>query len=341
MARRATEVSLGPEEKRTLIEWTRQAEHQQLIAERARIVLMAAEGRSTLEIAATLGVRPARVSKWRKRFADYGLRGLETAERPGKPRRYDETLDARILSLVYQPPPEPHLVWTGPLLAQSVGQVSLDHVWRVLRARGISLRTRDPSDFETSPAVVRNLVSIIGMYLSPAVSGFVVGVDTAESASPGERLRTYWRAPNPEAAMDLVRDAGGTPRLSLLETLKWATARNLLSTRPPLEIRTFDAFLREAGGVSETLQIHAFFVGSQPPAHPSVHLHRISTLDMWKEQLGVWLAVSLSGRPEDDDLIRDLLVAVGEYIGTQRIAFEWHAWPSLARHAPPQPRKSA
>jgi transposase len=341
MARRATEVSLGPEEKRTLIEWTRQAEHQKLIAERARIVLLAAERHSSLEIAAALGVRPARVSKWRKRFADYGVRGLETAERPGKPRRYDQTLDARILSLVYQPPPEPHLIWTGPLLAQSVGQVSLDHVWRVLRARGISLRRRDPSDFETSPAVMRNLVSIIGMYLSPTVSGFLVGIAAAESASPGERLRTYWRAPTPETVMDLARDLGGAPRLSLLETLKWATARNMLSTRTPRETRTFDAFLREAGGTSETLQIRAFSVGSHPPAYPGVHLHRMPTLDVWKEQLGVWLAVSLSGRPEDDDLIRDLLVAVGEYIGTQRIAFEWHAWPSLAGHAPPQPRKSA
>lgn len=339
--RRATEVSLGPEEKRILLAWTRQAAHQKLIAERAMIVLLAAEGYSTQQIAHALGLRPARVSKWRKRFADYGVRGLETAERPGKPRHYDETIDARILSLVYQPPPEPHLVWTGPLLAQSIGRVSLDHVWRVLRTRGISLRRHDPSDYETSPAVVRNLVSIIGMYLSPAVSGFLVAVANADSASPGERLRTYWRAPTPETAMDLARDSGGATRLSLLETLNWAATRNTLAGHPARQTRTFDDFLLEAGDVSGALQIHAFTVGGRPSPPPGIHLHPIPILDLWKEQLGVWLAVSLSGRPEDEDLVRRLLFAVGNYISTQRIAFEWHAWPSQLRSAPPQPRESA
>ena len=52
---------------------------------RARIVLMAAEGLENSEIAARLGTRREIVSKWRKRFFERGLVGLEEADRSGRP----------------------------------------------------------------------------------------------------------------------------------------------------------------------------------------------------------------------------------------------------------------
>jgi transposase len=51
---------------------------------RARIVLLAAEGRSTRSIAKEVGVQPRIVSRWRHRYADHGLDGLKDKPRPGK-----------------------------------------------------------------------------------------------------------------------------------------------------------------------------------------------------------------------------------------------------------------
>ena len=51
---------------------------------RARIVLLAAAGRSTRSIAKEVGVQPRIVSHWRRRFADDGLEGLQDKPRPGK-----------------------------------------------------------------------------------------------------------------------------------------------------------------------------------------------------------------------------------------------------------------
>jgi len=52
---------------------------------RAKIVLMAAQGYDNDEIAARLDTRREIVSKWRKRFFEQGLSGLEERPRGGRP----------------------------------------------------------------------------------------------------------------------------------------------------------------------------------------------------------------------------------------------------------------
>jgi transposase len=56
--------------------------------ERARIVRVAQEGKAGRAIAEEVGLNPATVRKWLKRFNEKGLEGLEDAERPGKPPTY-------------------------------------------------------------------------------------------------------------------------------------------------------------------------------------------------------------------------------------------------------------
>lgn len=55
---------------------------------RARMILLAAEGRGNDEIAATLHTRREIVSLWRKRFFEERLAGLEDQARPGRPRSF-------------------------------------------------------------------------------------------------------------------------------------------------------------------------------------------------------------------------------------------------------------
>src|SRR2546428_10208775 len=66
MAQRA-EVVLGGEERETLERWARRPKSSQALAFRCRIVLAAAEGRASKEIAAELGCNHNTVGKWRGR----------------------------------------------------------------------------------------------------------------------------------------------------------------------------------------------------------------------------------------------------------------------------------
>ena len=55
---------------------------------RAKIVLLAAEGLSNPEIARRLDTTREAVSRWRKRFYEERLGGLEERRRPGRPRAF-------------------------------------------------------------------------------------------------------------------------------------------------------------------------------------------------------------------------------------------------------------
>src|SRR6476646_4713955 len=50
--------------------------------------------------------------------------------------------DKRILRQLDKPPPEGFARWTGPLLAEALGDVDVQYVWRFLRSHKIDLAAR-------------------------------------------------------------------------------------------------------------------------------------------------------------------------------------------------------
>jgi transposase len=58
------------------------------LVERANIIRVAHEGKRGKAVAKELGLNPATVRKWLKRFNGTGLERLQDAERPGKPPQY-------------------------------------------------------------------------------------------------------------------------------------------------------------------------------------------------------------------------------------------------------------
>ena len=139
-------IRLTEEEKNILGEWSRTGNEESQSAERARIILLSNEDLTVEEIARHLQTRPARVSKWRQRFAKHRLFGLSDIQRSGNPGKYDEQTEKRVLDLVQQPPPEGHTQWNGRLLAESLVDVSQAQVWRILRRNDLvgSERVRSP-----------------------------------------------------------------------------------------------------------------------------------------------------------------------------------------------------
>src|SRR3974377_390115 len=135
MSKRPTVFTLTPEDRSTLQAWVRAGKTEKRLAERASIILLAAEGQGTIPIARSLRMRAARVSKWRVRFARDGLRGLQDAPRPGAVRRYDANTEKRILAKLDEPPPSGYATWTGARLAQALGDVAKYGGWRGV-ARG-------------------------------------------------------------------------------------------------------------------------------------------------------------------------------------------------------------
>jgi transposase len=66
--------------------------------ERARIILASLEGKEMQQVARELQVSVLTVSKWRRRFSLFGVRGLRDQSRSGKPVRYDTAFRNKVLA---------------------------------------------------------------------------------------------------------------------------------------------------------------------------------------------------------------------------------------------------
>jgi transposase len=137
----AREVRLRPEDRAVLEARCRAATTPQRDVRRARIILLAAEGASTRSISRTVGVEEAVVSTWRNRFADEGLEGLKDRKRSGKPKTYTAETDRRILAVLDEPVPEGYARWTAPLIAERLGDVHEQRIWRVFPDLGHRFRS--------------------------------------------------------------------------------------------------------------------------------------------------------------------------------------------------------
>ena len=190
---------MSAEEAEALKQYVRSGTSEQRQMERARIVLLASQGRGSAEIASVLKTGPARVSKWRRRFVRHRLAGLEDAPRSGKPRRYDQNSERRILAQLDQPPPKGYATWTGTLLAAALAEVSDDEVWRVLRKHGISLQRRRSWCISTDPEFAAKTADVVGLYLSPPEHALVLSTDEKPSIQALERARGWIRLPDGRA----------------------------------------------------------------------------------------------------------------------------------------------
>src|SRR3954467_1891577 len=112
----AQPLGLGPGDRELLTSWTRSSSVRAGLAQRARMVLLAADGVSNTEIAERVGVSRPTVIGWRGRDASSGVRGLGDERRSGRPRTVDR---AKILAATLTPPPTGLGVthWSSRLLA--------------------------------------------------------------------------------------------------------------------------------------------------------------------------------------------------------------------------------
>jgi transposase len=115
MPNRVRTVEVPEADRRELERRLRAKEAPAREAERARIVLLAAERVPGKQIAAIVGCAEPTVVTWRRRYAERGLAGLADEPRPGKPSPLPEALRDRVLELTLIEPPTQYGAshWSG------------------------------------------------------------------------------------------------------------------------------------------------------------------------------------------------------------------------------------
>ena len=139
------------------------------LAQRARIVLLAADGESNTEIASRTGVSRPTVIAWRARYEQSGLPGLGDLPRSGRPRTLDH---GEIVSVTLKPPPPKLGVthWSSRMLARHLG-ISFSAVAKAWRDYGVQPWRSETFKFSTDPELVAKVTDVVGLYLGPVGVG--------------------------------------------------------------------------------------------------------------------------------------------------------------------------
>ena len=134
--RPAPALGLREGDRGELVRLTRASSGRAGLAQRARIVLLSAEGSSNTAIAAQVGISRPTVIGWRERYERAGLAGLEDQARSGRPRTVDHR---QIVAATLTPPPRRYAVthWASRLLAAhlGIGDATVARAWREYRVQ--------------------------------------------------------------------------------------------------------------------------------------------------------------------------------------------------------------
>jgi transposase len=190
MPRHAPPLECSAEDRASLVAITKSRTVEARAVERARIILACLEGKEIQQVARELGVSIPTVTKWRRRFALWGVRGLRDQPRPGKPPTYNAAFRNRVLALLEQPPPPGLSHWDGPAVAEKLN-ASVYAVWRVLRREGIYLQRLRSWCVSTDQEFVPKSADVVGIYLNPPLNAVVLSVDEKPSLQAIERSSGY------------------------------------------------------------------------------------------------------------------------------------------------------
>jgi len=167
---------LNREERQTLENWARRPTSAQALAQRARVILACARGKTNTVVAQEMRLTQPTVGKWRSRFLARRLEGLLDEPRPGAPRRISDAEVERVMRLTLETQPREATHWSTRAMARRCGlsQAAVSRIWRAF-----ALQPHRVESFKLSkdPLFIEKVRDIVGLYLRPPDKALVLCVD--------------------------------------------------------------------------------------------------------------------------------------------------------------------
>jgi transposase len=173
----APPITLNEADRQVLQRWARGRSTPARLVLRAAIVLAAAEGKENITIAEELKANRLLVGKWRNRFAERGLPGIEKdAPRGGRKPAARDAIAARIIEWTTQRKPANATHWSTRTLAKELGtnRAMVNRVWR---ANGLKPHLSGTFKVSNDRRFQEKLVDVVGLYLNPPQRALVLSVD--------------------------------------------------------------------------------------------------------------------------------------------------------------------
>lgn len=169
-------LTLSDPDREILQRWVRRPKTAQALAQRARIILLAAQGQSNTAVAQELSLTKQTVGKWRKRFLDRGVDGLLDEPRPGAPRSISDEDVEQVITLTLETTPPDATHWSTRSMAKRTG-LSQSAISRIWRAFALQPHRSETFKLSSDPLFIEKVRDVVGLYLNPPDKALVLCVD--------------------------------------------------------------------------------------------------------------------------------------------------------------------
>jgi len=338
--RAAKPLPMSDTERATLEQLSRSQTAAHREVQRAKALLMAADGVANARISAEVGVTPVTVRAWRDRFVEDGLAKLgEVRAGRGRKASISEEQVAAIVHDTLHTKPKGETHWSCRTMAKHAG-VSPATVQRIWHDLGIKPHRMDTFKVSHDPAFEEKLTDVVGLYLAPPEQAVVLCLDEKSQVQALDRTQ-------PSLPMVKGRGATMTHDYKRHGTTTLFAALNVLTgevTGRCFERHRHEEFLNFLKVVDAEVPkgqaIHVILDNYSTHKHANVqrwlathkrfHLHFTPTSSSWLNQVERWF------RDLDAKALRrgsfasvpDLIVAIEDYLQAHNadpVPFVWTA----------------
>ena len=309
------------------------------LAQRARIVLLAAQAVPNAEIARRVGVSRPTVIQWRHRYEAGGISALGDLDRSGRPPVID---DVAVVVATVQAPPDALGVthWSARLLGKHLG-ISFASVARIWREWNLQPWRRETFKFSTDPELDAKVRDVVGLYLNPPDKAVVVCIDEKSQIQALDRTAPILpiRPGLPEKAThDYVRHSTTT----LFAALEVATGKVTDACHPRHTHAEFLAFLKQVAKAYPRVPLHVVadnYATHKHPAvqawlakHPRVRMHFTPTSGSWLNLVEVFFGIITRQaiRRGTFTSVKDLIAAIETFIDAWNDRCQPFVWTKTA-----------
>lgn len=268
---------------------------------RVRMILQCLDGWKIADIAKANRVTPATVMRWKNRYIERGLSGLQDDVRSGRPTKYAQDFKVAILAKLEKEPPKGYAQWDGPLLAAETGY-SKHAIWRLLRSQRISLARKRSWCVSTDPCFAAKAADVVGLYLGPPENALVVCVDEKPNIQALERSTGYAVSSDRKLVRALESTYKRNGTLNLFAALEVATGQIHSKTTDPAKKtkKGFLGFMDELlSELPESAEYHVIMDNHSIhkrhelwlDEHPNVFFHYTPTSASWLNMVEIWFGI--------------------------------------------------
>jgi transposase len=338
MARKPIELEINDEQREELVTMQRSLKLERRYVDRAKVILLSANGETIDSIMKQVSLSRRAVNKWRQRFKKNGLDGLKDAPRSGKKPFITPEQKALVIQKACSKPEGGYTNWSQSRIAKEVG-ISQSKVYQILKEADLK-----PHKIEywcgksTDPEFESKMINIIGLYMDPPENAIVLCIDEKTQIQALDRTQPELplRAGNAKRQTTTYKRNG---TVSLIAALAVHTGEVTAKTVQSNNSENFLKFLKNIDRKYRNKKIHVIVNNLSVHKHKDVKewvagkrkitLHFTPTYSSWLNQVEIWFNILtkdvIKGGiwKSSGQLADQLMEYVKTYNKTRAKPFEW------------------